>query len=66
MPAEPTGRAVELRRRAFERAGFTPEQAADLAARADLDLQQALSLVRHGFPPDVAFAMLAAGSRPVF
>ncbi len=66
MPHADPARAVELRRRAFERAGFTPEQAADLAGRLELDLQQALALVKHGFPPDVAYGMLLSGERPVF
>jgi hypothetical protein len=67
MGTEPDrARAVELRREAFARAGFTPAHAADLAVRLDLDLQQSLALVKHGFPPDVAYGMLTSGSRPVF
>jgi hypothetical protein len=65
-PEPDQSRAVELRRQAFQRAGFTGAQAADLAGRPDLDLQQALSVVKHGFPPDVAYGMLTSGSRPVF
>ena len=59
-------RVVELRRQAFERAGFSPEAAADLAARLDLDLQRSLSLVKHGFPPEVAYELVTSGRRPVF
>lgn len=67
MPPGPDDeRVVELRRQAFERAGFAPQAARDLAARVDLDLQQALALVRHGFPPEIAYGMLVSGERPVF
>jgi hypothetical protein len=64
--ADGRDRAIELRRKAFERAGFQPGAAQDLAERLDLDLQQALGLVKHGFPPEVAYGMLTSGSRPVF
>jgi hypothetical protein len=67
MPAEPgEERAVELRRQAFLRAGFSPVAARDLAGRLDLDLQQSLALVKHGFPPELAYEMILSGSRPVF
>lgn len=60
-------RVVELRRAALERAGYAPAQAAELAARVEVvPLQDALRLVRAGFPPDVAFRMLTSGERPVF
>lgn len=57
---------VELRRASLERAGFAPEAALDIAGRLDIDLKQAVALVKHGFPPEVAYGMLLGGSRPVF
>ena len=67
MPAEPgEERVVELRRQAFERAGFSPEAARELGGRIDLDLQQSLALVKHGFPPELAYEMILSGNRPVF
>jgi hypothetical protein len=67
MPAdEPGSRVVELRRQALERAGFDPAAAQELAERLDIDLQQALGLVKQGFPPEVAHQLLTSGSRPVF
>jgi hypothetical protein len=68
MPtAEPDAeRAVELRRRALERAGYGPEAARSLAERLDVDLRQAVALPKHGFPPEVAARMLLTGERPVF
>jgi hypothetical protein len=65
-PGPSTERVVELRRAALARAGYRPEAAADLAARLDIDLQQALWLTRHGFPPSVAYDLLRTGQRPVF
>ena len=59
-------RVVALRREAFLRAGYSSEQAADLAARQELDLQHVLGLVKQGFPPEVAYGLLVSGSRPVF
>jgi hypothetical protein len=59
-------RTIELRRAAFERAGFSAEAARELAERQEIDLRSALSLVKHGFPPEVAYELLRAGDRPVF
>ena len=59
-------RAVALRRAALERAGYSAHAAGEMARRLDIDLQQAVSLPRAGFPPEVAYEMLVSGSRPVF
>jgi hypothetical protein len=59
-------RVVALRRASLQRAGFEPTRAAQIAARVEIPLQEALQLVRAGFPPDVAFEMLTSGERPVF
>jgi hypothetical protein len=64
-PPDPE-RVVELRRQALERAGYRPEHARALAERLEVDLQQAVSLPKHGFPPDVAYELIVSGSRPVF
>ena len=57
---------VELRRASLERAGYDPNSAAELAARVEIPLQDALALRKAGFPPDAAFAMLMSEDRPVF
>jgi hypothetical protein len=59
-------RVVELRRASLERAGYDPASADELARRVDISLQDALQLVKAGFPPDVALQMLTSGERPVF
>jgi hypothetical protein len=59
-------RVVELRRASLERAGCDHESAARLAERLEIQLPDALALLRAGFPPDVAVAMLTSGERPVF
>jgi hypothetical protein len=60
-------RVIELRRAALERAGYTAEQAAELAHRLEIDLQAALAPRRQGMPPDVAFELaLGRGGRTVF
>lgn len=46
-------RATEL-----ERAGYTPEQAAELAGRNDVDLHRAVELVASGCPSDLALRIL--------
>jgi hypothetical protein len=61
-----TPRVVELRRASLERAGYDPETAGALAERVEIALPDALALRKAGFPPDVAFAMLTSGDRPVF
>lgn len=60
-------RVVALRRASLERAGYTAEQALDLACRLEIDLRTALAPRRQGLPPDVAHAIaLAGGGRTVF
>ncbi|MBM3678924.1 MAG: hypothetical protein FJW96_13760 [Actinobacteria bacterium] len=59
-------RALSLRRDAFLRAGFPAETAEALARRTEIAYLDALALVRHGFPPEVAAAMLLDGRRGVF
>lgn len=46
-------RAEEL-----ERAGYSHEAAAELAARHEVDLHRAIDLLREGCPHDVALAIL--------
>lgn len=46
-------RAEEL-----ERAGYSPEDAAGLAACADVDLHLAVGLLERGCPPDTAVRIL--------
>jgi hypothetical protein len=65
-PGPDLERVVELRRAALERSGYGSEAAAEIARRLVIDLEQAVSLTKHGFPPDVAFVMLRSGRRPVF
>ena len=59
-------RVVALRRAALERAGYDAGRAGEIARRPDIDLQQAVSLPKAGFPPEVAYQMLTSGARPVF
>lgn len=60
-------RVVALRCTSLERAGYTREQARDLAGRLEIDLQTALAPRRQGLPPDVAHALvLSGGGRTVF
>jgi hypothetical protein len=42
----------------LERAGYSAEQAAELAGRTDVDLHQAIGLVEKGCTPEVALAIL--------
>lgn len=50
---------IELwRAQEFERAGFRPGDAVELAARFDIDLHDAVGLVRAGCPHDVALQIL--------
>jgi hypothetical protein len=46
-------RATEL-----ERAGFSPEAAARIAARHDVDLHRAVQLVENGCPHELALKIL--------
>jgi hypothetical protein len=40
------------------RAGYDPAAAADLAARADVDLHRAIQLLERGCPPELAAQIL--------
>jgi hypothetical protein len=40
------------------RAGYEPAGAAELAARSDVDLHQAIALLERGCPADLALAIL--------
>ncbi len=40
-------------------AGYTAEQAIELSAESTVDLHQAIELVRHGCPPDLAAKILS-------
>ena len=42
----------------LERAGYAPEGAAALAARLDIDLHEAIDLVKSGCPADIALRIL--------
>jgi hypothetical protein len=46
-------RAEEL-----ERAGFGPLDAAEIAARAEVDLHRAIELIKHGCSPELAKQIL--------
>jgi hypothetical protein len=62
--AEAGTQSVELERveawraEELERAGYSHEAAAELAARHDVDLHRAVDLLRQGCPHDVALAIL--------
>ena len=43
---------------ALERAGYRPKEAAELAARNDVDLHAAVDLIRRGCPSDLALQIL--------
>jgi hypothetical protein len=51
-------RIERWRREALERAGYSPDSAAELALRADVDLHAAIGLVERGCPPDIATQIL--------
>ena len=56
---EPEQERVERwRAEALERAGYTPDAAAELAARPDVDLHHAIELVERGCPPETALHIL--------
>ena len=59
-------RVVRLRLTALERTGYERAAATHLAELLELPLQEALDLVRAGFPPDVAYELLTTDERPVF
>jgi hypothetical protein len=51
-------RVTRWRTEALERAGYSPEAAAVLASRLDVDLHGAIELVEQGCPPETAFRIL--------
>jgi hypothetical protein len=51
-------RVTRWRLRMLLKAGYQQEQARTLALRRDVDLHQAVGLVEHGCPPDIAFRIL--------
>ena len=56
---EPEQERVERwRADALERAGYARDAAAELAARADVDLHHAIELVERGCPPETALRIL--------
>lgn len=58
-PTENENERVERwRAQELERAGYSPEAAAELAARSDVDLHRAIDLLAQGCPPQVALDIL--------
>lgn len=58
-PTENENERVERwRAQELERAGYSPEAAAELAARSDVDLHRAIDLLTQGCPPQVALDIL--------
>jgi hypothetical protein len=58
-PVETENERVERwRAQELERAGYSPEAAAQIAARSDVDLHQAVDLLGQGCPPEVALKIL--------
>ena len=53
-----TERIEQWRAHELERAGFDPEDAAELAARHDVDLHFAVGLLERGCPPETALRIL--------
>ena len=51
-------RIERWRQEELERAGYDSDGAAAIAVRLDIDLHQAVDLVRGGCPPEVALAIL--------
>ncbi len=51
-------RIQRWRARELERAGYSPSEAAELAARADVDLHLAVDLLERGCPPQTAVRIL--------
>jgi len=51
-------RVERWRSEALERAGYQPEAAAELAARVDVDLHRAISLLESGCPAETALRIL--------
>ena len=58
-PVETESERVERwRAQELERAGYAPDAAAQLAARTDVDLHQAVDLLTQGCSPTVALKIL--------
>jgi len=51
-------RIVRWRGEELERAGYSPDGAAALAARLEVDLHEAIDLVKRGCPPEIAQRIL--------
>ncbi len=51
-------RVERWRAEALERAGYEHQDALELASRQDVDLHDALDLIEHGCPPDLAVRIL--------
>ena len=51
-------RIVRWRSEELERAGYSSEGAAALAARLDIDLHEAIDLVKRGCPAEIALRIL--------
>jgi hypothetical protein len=51
-------RVVRWRAERLQRAGYDPELAHELAARADIDLHLAVELIEHGCAPETAARIL--------
>ena len=57
-PAEELERIRKWRVGELERAGYSPEAAAELADRLEVDLHQAVALLEQGCTPDLALRIL--------
>jgi hypothetical protein len=51
-------RIVRWRSEELERAGYSPEGAAALAARLDIDLHEAIDIAKSGCPAEIALRIL--------
>jgi hypothetical protein len=51
-------RIVRWRSEELERAGYSPDGAAALAARLDIDLHEAIDIVKSGCPAEIALRIL--------
>jgi hypothetical protein len=56
--SEERDRVESWRREELERAGYAPDAAAKLAARDDVDLRRAISLLEHDCTPELALRIL--------
>lgn len=64
MPAAELHTETELERieswraEMLERAGYAPDEAAEIASRLDVDLHTAIGLAEKGCPPEIALRIL--------